>query len=32
MLHFDTSQTAQMGQVRDQIAIQMWNEYQRSRT
>ncbi|KAL2466949.1 putative harbinger transposase-derived nuclease [Abeliophyllum distichum] len=31
-IHFDASQTAQMGQVRDQIATQMWNDYSRSRT
>ena len=30
-IQFDTSQTTQMGQVMDQIATQMWNEYQRSR-
>ncbi|KAL2549071.1 Uncharacterized protein Fot_10601 [Forsythia ovata] len=29
-IHFDASQTAQMGQVRDQIATQMWNDYSRS--
>jgi len=32
IIHFDTSQTAQIGQVRDQIATQMWNDYSRSRT
>ncbi|KAL2505216.1 putative harbinger transposase-derived nuclease [Abeliophyllum distichum] len=31
-IHFDASQTAQMGQVRDEIATQMWNDYSRSRT
>ncbi|XP_052197195.1 uncharacterized protein LOC127804376 [Diospyros lotus] len=31
-IHFDTSQTAQIGEVRDQIATQMWNQYQGTRT
>ncbi|XP_022870099.1 uncharacterized protein LOC111389408 [Olea europaea var. sylvestris] len=32
VIHSDASQTAQMGQVRDQIATQMWNNYSRCRT
>lgn len=32
VIHFDASQTAQMGQVRDQIVTQMWNDYSRHRT
>ncbi|XP_022883271.1 uncharacterized protein LOC111400040 [Olea europaea var. sylvestris] len=31
VINFDASQTAQMGQVRDQIATQMWNDYSRRR-
>ncbi|KAL2557601.1 Uncharacterized protein Fot_02340 [Forsythia ovata] len=30
-IHFDASQTAQMRQVRDEIATQMWNDYSSSR-
>ncbi|XP_022852822.1 uncharacterized protein LOC111374384 [Olea europaea var. sylvestris] len=32
VIHFDTSQTAQMVQVKDQIVTQMWNNYSRYRT
>ncbi|XP_022883522.1 uncharacterized protein LOC111400340 [Olea europaea var. sylvestris] len=31
VINFDANQTAQMGQVRDQIATQMWNDYSRRR-
>ncbi|XP_052188895.1 protein ALP1-like [Diospyros lotus] len=31
-IQFDASQTTQMGQVRDQIVTQMWNDFSRSRT
>ena len=27
IIQFDVSQTTQMGHIRDQIAIQMWNDY-----
>ncbi|KAL2491082.1 putative harbinger transposase-derived nuclease [Abeliophyllum distichum] len=32
VIQFDASQTAQMGQVRDQIATQMWNDYSMTHT